>query len=296
MEDVADEFPRVSVAAYNGPNTVLSGPAEDLERLVATCSDEGIRCSWLDTSHAFHSELMEPALAEFETYAAQFEFAVPALPLVCNRTGAVLTAATPLDAQYWRRHARQPVQFAESVRAVAQLGCSVLMEIGPQPILSAAALQVWPEHSTPPRAIPSARKGVDARRQMAEAVAAAYVAGHRPDFAALQRAPRRRARTADLSVPAPVVLAEDRPASVPAASRCPGFLGAALDLASGDTVYTSRLSVKTQPWLADHVIYGTVVVPGATYAAMVARRGGAARAGSRCVLLRTDSAGRQGLP
>ena len=131
VEDVADEFPRVSVAAYNGPNTVLSGPAEDLERLVATCSDEGIRCSWLDTSHAFHSELMEPALAEFETYAKQFEFAVPALPLICNRAGAVLTAATPLNAQYWRRHARQPVQFAESVRAVAQLGCSVLMEIGP---------------------------------------------------------------------------------------------------------------------------------------------------------------------
>ena len=48
-----------------------------------------------------------------------------------------------------------------------------------------------------------------------------------------------------------------------------GILGAALDLASGDTVYTSRLSIKSQPWLADHVIYGTVVVPGATYVAMV---------------------------
>ena len=47
-----------------------------------------------------------------------------------------------------------------------------------------------------------------------------------------------------------------------------GILGSAKDLASGDTVYTSRLSVKSQPWLSDHVIYGTVVVPGATYAAM----------------------------
>ncbi len=164
----------------------------DLEQIVATCSDDGIRCSWLDTSHAFHSELLEPALAEFESYAAQFEFAVPTRPLVCNRTGTVLTAATPLNAQYWRRHARQPVQFAESVRTVAQLGCSVMMEIGPQPILTAAALQVWPEYSAPPRAIASARKGIDARRQITEAVAAAYVAGHRPDFAALHRRPRRR--------------------------------------------------------------------------------------------------------
>lgn len=47
-----------------------------------------------------------------------------------------------------------------------------------------------------------------------------------------------------------------------------GILGSAKDLASGDAVYTSRLSVKTQPWLSHHVIYGTVVVPGATYAAM----------------------------
>ena len=268
VEDVADEFPRVSVAAYNGSNTVLSGPAEDLERLVATCNDEGIRCSWLDTSHAFHSELMEPALTEFETYAAQFEFAVPVMPLICNRSGTVLTAANPLNAAYWRRHARQPVQFAESVRAIAELGCSVLMEIGPQPILSAAALQVWPEHSTPPRVIPSARKGVDARRQMTEAVAAAYVAGHRPNFAALHRAPRRRLELPTYPFQRRSFWPKTSGISVGGVAVS-GILGAALELASGDTVYTSRLSVKSQPWLADHVIYGTVVVPGATYAAMV---------------------------
>ena len=151
--------------------------------------DEGIRCTWLETSHAFHSELLDPVLDEFESYAAQLEFAVPTLPLVCNRTGAVLTAQTPLDAQYWRRHSRQPVQFAESVRTVAALGCSVLMEIGPQPVLTAAAVQVWPEHLAAPRAIVSLRKGVGDRRQIAEALAAAYVGGHRPDFAALHRQP-----------------------------------------------------------------------------------------------------------
>ena len=192
VEQVAGEFPRVSVGAYNGPNTVLSGPGEDLEQIVAKFSDEGIRCTWLETSHAFHSELLDPVLDEFESYAAQFEFAVPTLPLVCNRTGAVLTAETPLDAQYWRRHSRQPVQFAESVRTVAALGCSVLMEIGPQPVLTGAAVQVWPEHLAAPRAIVSLRKGVDDRRQIADALATAYVGGHRPDFAALHRQPGRR--------------------------------------------------------------------------------------------------------
>ncbi|HXO57580.1 MAG TPA: type I polyketide synthase, partial [Mycobacterium sp.] len=104
VERLADEFPQISVAAYNGPNTVLSGPAADLEQIVCICSDDGIRCTWLDTSHAFHSELLEPALDEFESYARGFEFAVPSLPLVCNRTDAVLTAETPLDAKYWRGH------------------------------------------------------------------------------------------------------------------------------------------------------------------------------------------------
>ena len=199
----------MSVGAYNGPNTVLSGPGEDLEQIVARFGDEGIRCTWLETSHAFHSELLDPVLDEFESYAAQLEFAVPTLPLVCNRTGAVLTAQTPIDAQYWRRHSRQPVQFAESVRTVAALGCSVLMEIGPQPVLTGAAVQVWPEHLAAPRAIVSLRKGVGDRRQIADALAAAYVGGHQPDFAALHQSARPQTRTADLSVPAPPLLAQD---------------------------------------------------------------------------------------
>jgi acyl transferase domain-containing protein/NADPH:quinone reductase-like Zn-dependent oxidoreductase/acyl carrier protein len=270
VEEIANEFPRVSVAAYNGPNTVLSGPGADLEQVVARGGNDGIRCSWLETSHAFHSELLEPVLGEFESYAARLQFAVPTLPLVCNRTGAVLTAETPLDAQYWRRHSRQPVQFAESVRTVAALGCSVLMEIGPQPVLTGAAVQVWPEHLAAPRAIVSLRKGVGDRRQIAEALAAAYVSGHRPRFAALQRQPRRR-----LELPTyPFQRRRFWPKTSGVAgidgqgAGVSGILGSAKDLASGDSVYTSRLSVKSQPWLSDHVIYGTVVVPGATYAAM----------------------------
>ncbi len=268
VEESTGEFPRVSVAAYNGPNTVLSGPGEDLEQIAERFGDEGIRCTWLETSHAFHSELLDPVLGEFESYAAQVQFAAPTLPLVCNRTGAVLTAQTPLDAGYWRRHSRQPVQFAESVRTVAALGCSVLMEIGPQPVLSGAAVHVWPEHLAAPRAIVSLRKGIGDRRQIADALASAYVGGHRLNFAALHRQPRCRLelptypfqrrrfwpKTSGLSVDGPAVS---------------GLLGSAKDLASGESVYTSRLSVKSQPWLSDHVIYGTVVVPGATYVTMV---------------------------
>ncbi|AWT51388.1 type I polyketide synthase [Mycolicibacterium smegmatis] len=268
VEQVAGEFPRVSVGAYNGPNTVLSGPGEDLEEIVERFEDEGIRCTWLATSHAFHSELLDPVLDEFEAYAAQFQFAAPTLPLVCNRTGAVLTGQTPLDAQYWRRHSRQPVQFAESVRTVAALGCSVLMEIGPQPVLTGAAVQVWPEHMAAPRAVASLRKGVADRRQIADALASAYVGGHRPDFAAVHRQPRRPVALPTYPFQRRRFWPKASSIAVDGGTAASGILGSGKDLASGDTIYTSRLSVKSQPWLADHVIYGTVVVPGATYAAM----------------------------
>ena len=277
VERAAAEFPRVSVGAYNGRNTVLSGPAEDLDQIVATCSQDATRCTWLETSHAFHSELLDPVLDEFESYAGQFSYAAPALPLVCNRTGAALTAETPINGQYWRKHSRQPVQFTESVKTVAALGATVLMEVGPQPILTAAALQSWPESSPTPSTIVSLRKGTNAQRQMTDALASAYVLGHRPDFTARQH-------TSGPRVELPTYPFQRRRYWPKAATmtsgggdgiRVSGILGNAKDLASGDTVYTTVLSVKTQPWLAHHVIYGTVVVPGATYAAMALAAAGA---------------------
>ena len=192
VESLTDEFPSLSVAAYNGANTVLSGPGQDLEQAVAKLSDDGVRCDWLDTSHAFHSALLDPVLDEFESYADRFEFRSPRKTLVCNRTGAALGRSAQLDGAYWRRHARQPVAFAKSVRTLADLRCTMLLEIGPQPVLTAAAMRAWPDPATAPRAIASLRKNIADHRQITEALANAYIAGHRPDFGALQQGPARK--------------------------------------------------------------------------------------------------------
>ena len=180
------------MAAYNGANTVLSGPGQDLEQAVAKLSDDGVRCDWLDTSHAFHSALLDPVLDEFESYANRFEFRAPQKTLVCNRTGAALGRSAKLDGAYWRRHARQPVEFAKSVRTLADLRCTMLLEIGPQPVLTAAAMRAWPDPATAPRAIASLRKNIADHRQITEALANAYIAGHRPDFGALGKGRRAR--------------------------------------------------------------------------------------------------------
>ena len=150
VESLTNEFPSLSVAAYNGTNTVLSGPAEDLEKAVAALAADGVRCDWLDTSHAFHSELLDPILDDFEAYAQRFEFVTPQRILIDNRTGVALGRSAKLDGAYWRRHARQPVEFAKSVRTLADLNCKVLLEIGPRPVLTAAAIErmAGPGHRT----------------------------------------------------------------------------------------------------------------------------------------------------
>jgi len=191
VEQCVEQFPRLSVAAYNGANTVLSGPAADAELVEASFTASGIRCEWLDTSHAFHSALMDPALDEFESYANGFDYAPPRIMLICNRTGDVFPRRANLDAQYWRRHARQPVHFEQGVRTLARLGCAVLMELGPQPVLTAAAIRAWPEDVSTPQTIASLRRDVDAHRCMTEAVAAAYISGHQLDFAARRHIPHR---------------------------------------------------------------------------------------------------------
>ena len=192
VESLTDEFPSLSVAAYNGANTVLSGPAQDLDQAVAGLTADGVRCDWLDTSHAFHSALLDPILDEFESYADRFNFASPQRILVCNRTGAALGRSVKLDGAYWRRHARQPVEFAKSVRTLADLSCKVLLEVGPQPVLTAAALRAWPDPATAPRAIASLRRNTADHRQITEALADAYVLGHLPDFGAFRQAPARK--------------------------------------------------------------------------------------------------------
>ncbi len=159
---------------------------------MAGLAADGVRCDWLDTSHAFHSALLDPILDEFESYAQRFNFSPPQRILIDNRTGDALGRSVKLDGAYWRRHARQPVEFAKSVRTLADLNCKVLLEIGPQPVLTAAALRAWPDPATAPRAIASLRRNTADHRQITEAVADAYVLGHLPDFGAFRRAHARK--------------------------------------------------------------------------------------------------------
>ncbi len=124
----------VAIAAVNGPaSTVASGPPEAVAQLAATLAARGLDPRPLATSHAFHSALMEPALAAFRDRLATTSLQSPQLPYVANLTGAWVKPEEAIDPDFWVRHLRQPVRFADCLATLAagEGGRPVLLEVGP---------------------------------------------------------------------------------------------------------------------------------------------------------------------
>ena len=167
----------VCVAAVNGPqHTVVSGRSERLEAVLAPLAAEGIRLEKLTVSHAFHSALMEPMLAEFRRAAAQVAFRRPEIPIVSNVTGEFASAAIA-SAEYWVEHVLRPVQFAAGMRRLGGGDYGALLEIGPHPVLLGMGQQCVTENGNGRLWLASLRRGVPEWRQMLLSLGRLYVAG-----------------------------------------------------------------------------------------------------------------------
>ncbi|WP_344143379.1 type I polyketide synthase, partial [Polymorphospora rubra] len=128
----------VGVAAVNGPSAVVvSGALPALDDLEAFWSGRGVRTRRLRVSHAFHSPLMEPMLAEFRTVLGGLTFREPLLPVVSNLTGALADPDEIRTPDYWVRHVREAVRYADGIAALRVAGVDTFLEIGPQSVLTA---------------------------------------------------------------------------------------------------------------------------------------------------------------
>ncbi|GAA4011748.1 hypothetical protein GCM10022247_37790 [Allokutzneria multivorans] len=126
---------QVSIAAINGPDSVVVSGVEDAVLTVAAAFADR-KTSRLKVSHAFHSPLMEPMLAEFARSLEDIEFTAPQIPVVSNLTGSLVEAYT---AEYWVRHVREAVRFADGLDTVHAQGANRFVEIGPGGVLTAMA-------------------------------------------------------------------------------------------------------------------------------------------------------------
>jgi len=131
-EAIAGHSDSLSIAAVNGPESiVISGRKTDLDEVVAKLSSEEITAKLLQVSHAFHSPLMEPMLDEFEKIAGTVNYSAPRIPVVSNLTGEVVDSAGVFSPEYWRKHVRQAVRFADSIGTLIERDQQIFLEVGP---------------------------------------------------------------------------------------------------------------------------------------------------------------------
>ncbi|MEW6736652.1 MAG: acyltransferase domain-containing protein, partial [Acidobacteriota bacterium] len=130
----------ISIAAINTPSLcVVSGPVEEISAWQEELTAEGLICRPLNTSHAFHSQMMSPIVEEFITQVKQIKLDAPQIPYISNVTGNWITAAEASNADYWGRHLRQTVMFSQGLQEILKSPRRVLLEIGPAETLSRLA-------------------------------------------------------------------------------------------------------------------------------------------------------------
>jgi acyl transferase domain-containing protein len=237
----------VDLAAVNGPSSVtVSGPADAIGALEERLRAEGRRVKRLAVSHAFHSSLMEPMLAEFAAVAGSLTYHSPQIAVVAAASGAMDTA------EYWVRQVREPVRFADAVASLS--GTGLFLELGPDGVLSALVPAVLGEAT----AVPALRAGRDERRSLLQGVARLHERGVPVDLARFAEGGRlvplpsyafqRERYWLDTTAAAPARSAADPAeekfwAAVDAADR--NAVAAALSLADGDAGLDTVLPALT---------------------------------------------------
>ncbi len=146
---VIEALPEVAIAAFNGAHVVLSGPTDAIARAINTFHGQGVKTKPLMVSHAFHSPLMQPILAEFEQVARQVTYHPihPDFYFISTVTGAAIGAALSTP-EYWVNHILQPVCFAQALETLASLGDWTYLEVGAMPILVGMGQQCLAVDST----------------------------------------------------------------------------------------------------------------------------------------------------
>ncbi|HEX8089319.1 MAG TPA: beta-ketoacyl synthase N-terminal-like domain-containing protein, partial [Blastocatellia bacterium] len=134
--------PRLSIAAVNGPvQCVASGPTELIDELEASLIAKEVSCRRLDTSHAYHSTMMEPMIEPFKERMNAIKLHPPRIPFASNLTGTWITPEEAVSVDYWARHLRHTVRFADGVKTLLESPNAILLDVGPGQTLSSFAKQ-----------------------------------------------------------------------------------------------------------------------------------------------------------
>ncbi len=294
---------RLSLAAINGPSSVvISGDQDAVLDLAGRWGEWGRKTKRLRVSHAFHSPRMDAMLEEFAEVARSVSFFPPRVPIVSNVGGAPLPDEEICSAEHWVRHVREPVRFFDGVRWLRARGVGGFLELGPDGVLSAIVQEGLASESDVRDAVAVAdgEDAADGGPDESPVAVAPLLRGERPEAQALFGAlaemwthgaavdwprlfdgsPARRVGLPTYAfqrerywIETPVTAGDML--SVGQSSADHPLLSAAVELADGEArLFTGRWSSQAPTWVADHVVFGVVVVPGAAFVEVALRVGG----------------------
>ncbi|MFE9423308.1 SDR family NAD(P)-dependent oxidoreductase [Kitasatospora sp. NPDC006697] len=276
-------LPGTELGAVNGPRSVVvTGDLGQVQRIGEQFEAQGRRVRRLRVSHAFHSAHLEPVLGEFRRVVAGLELREPRIPVVSNVSGKVAAPGELTDPEYWVRQVREAVRFGDVVDTLRDAGVRSFVELGPHGVLSGLVQTAVEDAVT----APALRWDREEVRTVLLALGRVHVHGHRVDWSSHFGAGRRR-------VALPTYAFQRRRYWLRQAAA-PGDLGrlgltgvdhaiagAAVPLADSDgLLLAGGLSLRSHPWLADHAVQGTVIVPGTALVDLAVRAGEEAGTGT----------------
>jgi acyl transferase domain-containing protein/NADPH:quinone reductase-like Zn-dependent oxidoreductase len=264
---------RLNIGAINGPNsTVLSGEASALDASLATLASRGIDHRLLPVQYAFHSAQMGPLQPSLVDALAKVRSLPPRIAVYSTVTGECADE-TVFDADYFARNMRQPVRFAEAIGAMSDAGCNLFVELSPHPVLSQSIVECVAPLGREPVVLASLRRGRAERETLLQAGAGLYAAGCDLNWKELQPSSGSVVtlpgycwqRTRYWLRPRP-----DDHSEPLAADAWHPLLGRQITVAGIEAHVFEGGSQRASAWLADHRVFGRLLLPGAAMMEMMA--------------------------
>ncbi len=265
---------RLSLAVVNGPGSVVvSGEPLALEELLGVCESRGVRARQIAVDYASHSGQVGAIQQRLEGELSGIVPRSGEIPFCSATTGGLLDTAA-LDGGYWYRNLRQTVLFEQATRVLLEDSCTAFVEMSPHPVLKMAVEETIEAAAGVDPAgvavIGSLRREQGDLKRFYTSLAEAHCHGVEVDWGALfTGADVKPAQLPTYAFQRQRYWLEAGPGAQDAASLGLGagdhpLLSTAVELAGEQRgwLFTGRVSVKTHPWLADHAVMDTVLLPG----------------------------------
>lgn len=276
---------RVSVAAVNSPGSVtISGEEGVLQDLQATVEETGAFCRMLQVDVPYHSPKMDPLCEELHSVLADLCPKSAGIPLYSPVTGKLLDGVE-MDAHYWWRNVREPVQFAQAMENLLQASHDTFLEIGPHPVLPGAIRECASSKNQSAHVLCSLRRHEDEREMMLSVVGRLYVLGYPVEWsrfypsgklAQLPRYPWQRERYWHENEEGQAFRTGERISFGQKILSRGGhpLLGQKVQSARSEEVWHLELDVqRDHHWLTDHCVQGEVLFPASSFIEMALAAG-----------------------